>query len=131
MLDLIQKNLEINRSQFYLIGSPSILQFADGFKKVINKKEVLAVVNKNYGYGLESIKNLTFNIELCVNDNNELIANNNYIHVNAFTCEVEPDYNNFQIHNLLNKGANEIRISNNERYNNRFSMNYAKRTTKK
>ena len=126
----IKQNLEINRSEFYLIGSPSILQFVDGFKKIINKKEVIEVVNKNYAYGLNSIKNLKFNIELCVNDNYELIANNNYIHVNMFTCEVEPDYNNFQIHNLLSKNANQIRISNNDRYNNRFSMNYTKRVSK-
>ena len=122
----LKHNLKINRDNFYLIGNQKILQFVDEFRKIINKKEVADLIKDTVidEKGLNSINELKYNIEKCENHG----VNNNYIQVTNFTCELEPEYDKFQIHNLLDKGSNQIRVSNNDLNNGRFLMQFGKIT---
>lgn len=54
--------LVIDRSNFYKIGDMNILQFADGFKRVICRDELATSIIPNYADGISKITDLKFNI---------------------------------------------------------------------
>ena len=65
--NLLQKRcdkhgIKIDRSVFYEIGSPQILQLFDGITRIINKKDPLRMENDKGVDGLSTITNLTFDI---------------------------------------------------------------------
>lgn len=90
-------NLKIDRSVFFDIGSRAILQFVDGLKRNINRKEVQLAYANNYPYGLTSFKHV--DIQLV----------NEYININHFISESEDDVRNNEIHDL----RNQIVVNNN------------------
>ena len=106
--NLIQKRalkhgLTIDRNVFYPIQSPSILQFVDGFIKKINRREVSQIIDDNYPHGLNAIRNLVTNI------------NDEYINIQAFSCEREDNKSTLENYNVTN---GPIRVP-----NHRFNMN--------
>jgi hypothetical protein len=120
----LKHNLKINRDKFYLIGNQKILQFVDEFRKIIDKKELADLIKDTIidEKGLNSINELKYNVEKCEDHG----VNNYYIQVTHFKCEREPGYENFKIHNLLDKGSNQIRVNNNDLNNGRFLMQFRK-----
>ena len=50
--------LKIDRSQFYPIGSPDILQLFDGVSRLINKKDPWRATNDNGIDGLQTMANV-------------------------------------------------------------------------
>ena len=55
--------LKVNRSQFYEIGSPNILQLFDGVSRLINRKDPWRATHDNGVDGLRSIHKLEFSID--------------------------------------------------------------------
>jgi hypothetical protein len=100
----INNGIIIDRSNFYPIGSRSILQFVDGIKKNIAKKEIAGFLNKNYNHGLNSIRNLKLN---CVNE---------FININHFNSETDFSSQIYQEHDTTKPGSQKIRLTHKERY---------------
>jgi hypothetical protein len=60
-----EKNgLKIDRSQFFPIGHPNILQLFDGVTRIINRKDPARAHNDTGKDGLQSIHQLTYHIDL-------------------------------------------------------------------
>ena len=55
--------LKIDRSQFYPIGSPDILQFFDGVSRLINRKDPWRATNDNGIDGIRTIHKLEYTID--------------------------------------------------------------------
>ena len=72
--------LHIDRSHFYKIGSPEILQLFDGVSRLINPKDPWRAQYDNGIDGIRSIHNLMYSIDkesLNPNDNLDIITNDN------------------------------------------------------
>jgi hypothetical protein len=99
--NLLQKRcdkhcIKIDRSVFYEIGSPQILQLFDGITRIINKKDPLRMETDKGVDGLSTITNLTFDISSKSEnpaDNIFVVYNPNIfvINITDFTT-----YNNFE-----------------------------------
>ena len=59
----INKGLIIDRSNFFKIGNPNILQLMDGIRRMINRKGPHALAHDNGLDGISSITNLKYNFE--------------------------------------------------------------------
>ena len=66
-------NLFIDRSTFYTIGSPQILQLFDGISRIISKKDPWRMQNDNGVDGLRSITKLSYTIDDKSNNQNDNI----------------------------------------------------------
>ena len=58
-----QRGIKIDRTTFYEIGSPQILQLFDGITRIISKKEPKRLENDNGVDGLLTIRNLVYEID--------------------------------------------------------------------
>lgn len=102
---VVLAKLHIDRTTFFPIGSQSMLQFVDGIKKAINKKEVAGYVNKSYPHGLNMIRNTKWTFK------------DEYINVTSFTTESEPSNLKFEEHNLADPNTGgKIRLTKQERF---------------
>jgi hypothetical protein len=86
-------NLVIDRSQFYKIGSPEILQLFDGVSRLICKKDPNRMQNDNGIDGLVTIHGLRYDISFSsTNPEDNIYVNNNdkiqVINVTSFTTQV-------------------------------------------
>jgi len=59
----ISKGLIIDRSNFFKIGNPNILQLMDGIRRMINRKGPHALAHDNGIDGISTISNLKYNFE--------------------------------------------------------------------
>lgn len=85
-----QFGLTIDRSLFYNIGSPQILQLFDGMNRIISKKDPWRMEKDNGIDGLRTITNLQFNIDLkSENPNDNIFAVNNerifFVNIHTFS----------------------------------------------
>ena len=103
---VLASKLHIDRSTFFPIGSCAILQFVDGIGKLISKKEVAGFLNKNYPYGLNSIRNTDWKLE------------GEYINVNRFLTETNPSDVKFENYDISNPASSKITLTREERYGN-------------
>jgi len=55
--------LQIDRSQFYPIGSPNILHLFDGVQRIINRKDPWRATHDNGIDGLRTIHKLQYSID--------------------------------------------------------------------
>ena len=100
----IANRIFIDRSNFFSIGAKSILQFVDGIKKYINKKEMAGHLNHTYTNGLNAIQNLNYNFE------------NEYINVVHFISETNPNEQKFEEHDVTQNKDGKIRLTHKERF---------------
>jgi hypothetical protein len=54
--------IQIDRSQFYTIGSPEILQLFDGVSRLVSKKDPLRMKNDNGMDGIRTIRDLNYSV---------------------------------------------------------------------
>ena len=101
---VIKSGLEIDREQFFKIGDRNILQFADGFLKIINRDELACIEQDDSYEYYNTISKLKYTF------------NNEYIDVTAFNTRSK--YNNvkkkFENHNIT-KSNNKIRLKKRQR----------------
>jgi len=91
--NVLQKRCErygivIDRSNFYSIGSPEILQLFDGISRIISKKDPERGENDNGVDGLKTISQLQYNIDdksLNQNDNIFTVHNSRIFFINIST----------------------------------------------
>jgi hypothetical protein len=107
---VIDNKLIIDRTNFYPIGSRSILQFVDGIKKFINKEEIANVLNNDYTFGLCQLTDVIYNI------------NEEYINVINFKSETDSARAKFEEHDITKSGARRIKLTHAERYGNKNTV---------
>lgn len=81
-------NLKVDRSVFYEIGSPQILQLFDGISRIISKKDPWRMENDNGQDGLRTIHKLSYTIDSSSanpNDNVFVEHNPNIYFINIAT----------------------------------------------
>jgi hypothetical protein len=81
--------LKIDRSVFYNIGSPEILQLFDGISRIISKKDPWRMEHDNGHDGLSSIHKLQFTIDTkSANENDNIFSVHNeriyYVNISTF-----------------------------------------------
>ena len=101
-------NLEIDRSVFYKIGSPEILQLFDGVSRLICPNEYSLGKTDTGIDGLNSIKNLSFSIDdesLNPNDNKYIVKNPKIFVINIITFNslISVNLNEFYDYDLREK----------------------------
>ncbi len=104
---VIDCRLTIDRTTFFPIGSQSILQFVDGFKRLISRREAATSLTNDNIDGLMTIRNLRFEF------------NEEYIDVLSFDTEYTYDSITYEEHDIRNltgihvPTVNKSRITNN------------------
>ncbi len=81
-------NIKIDRSLFYEIGSPQILQLFDGISRIISKKDPWRMKQDNGIDGIKTITELAYNIDTKSenpNDNIFVVDNPHIYVINIFT----------------------------------------------
>ena len=82
---VLLNKMQIDRTQFYKINSPEIIQFKDfNPVKQVNKNEVINYKNRKNLDNLREINNLKYNIENNIEDNNITLNNQFIVNVNNF-----------------------------------------------
>ena len=97
--------LTIDRSVFYKIGSPEILQLFDGISRIISKKDPWRMDTDTGVDGLTTIHKLNYTIDdksLNPNDNNFTVHNPNiyFININSFLTHVRFESDNYYNYDL-------------------------------
>ena len=101
--------LKIDRSVFYTIGSPEILQLFDGVSRIISKKDPWRAEHDNGMDGLRTITYLQYSIDdnsLNPNDNIFTVHNKNIFFINITTFNT---LNKFEGDNYYNYDLREPR----------------------
>jgi len=87
----IQTGLTIDRSQFYKIGDPNILQLNETITRIVNRNEFNRYIS-NTQEGFSTIKNIIYDID-------EI---NKFVHITNFDTGVENDKSKNQLYDLRN-----------------------------
>lgn len=116
------QNLVIDRSQFYKIGSPEILQLFDGVSRLICKKDPSRMQNDNGIDGLMTIHGLQYTIDSISTNpsDNIFIKENDKIHiinVTSFVTQVRFESDEYFEYDLREPKIN-FRIANKSRSGN-------------
>lgn len=121
--NVLQKRCEasgitIDRSVFYSIGSPEILQLFDGISRIISKKDPWRGEHDNGIDGLRTISNLTYTIDdksANPNDNIFVVQNSNsyVINITSFQTYIpfgSEEYYNYDLREPKRKIINPDRL---------------------
>ena len=106
--------IKIDRSVFYNIGSPEILQLFDGISRIISKKDPYRGENDDGLDGLKTINNLNYNIDdksENLNDNIFVVHNKNikFINIKNFLTHIpfgQEEYYNYDLREPKSKIIN-------------------------
>jgi len=97
----LQLGMRIDRTQFYKIGSPEILQLFDGVSRIVSRKDPVRMKNDTGIDGIRSIDNLLFTIDdksLNPNDNVYLVENSKIMVINVTHFMTLVNYNEDSYH---------------------------------
>lgn len=99
------KNVYIDRNNFYPIGSPEILHLFDGVARIINKKETIQSKKDNGLDGLTTLYKIKYYIDMKSNnelDNKYFIDHKSIFIINIldFQCSTLPDKEKFYEYDL-------------------------------
>ena len=111
-------NIAIDRSTFYNIGSPQILQLFDGISRIISKKDPWRMEHDNGLDGLKTITKLSYTIDsVSQNPNDNIFTVNNpkisIINITTFLTHVrfeQDQYYNYDLREPKRKIMNPDRI---------------------
>ena len=95
-------NLKIDRSNFYKIGSPEILQLFDGISRIISKKDPWRMETDNGIDGLRTVQNLTYVLDGKSEnpaDNIFAVHNNRIFFINIHTFDTHVRFENDAFYN--------------------------------
>jgi N-terminal region of glycosyl transferase group 7/N-terminal domain of galactosyltransferase len=106
-------DLIIDRTNFYPIGSPEILQLFDGVSRLISKKDNTRMITDNGRDGIRTIHKLKYTIDnesSNPEDNNHVVFNNNikYANVRQFQTLVRFDKEEFFEYDLREPKRNIV-----------------------
>jgi hypothetical protein len=105
--------IAIDRSNFYPIGSPEILQLFDGVSRLISKKDSTRMITDNGRDGIKTIHKLNYTIDKQSsnpNDNIHIVLNDNinYVNVTQFQTLVRFDNEEFFEYDLREPKQNIV-----------------------
>lgn len=108
----LNHGLKIDRSTFYEIGSPEMLQLFDGVSRLVSPQEYHKGKNDNGLDGLTSINRLTFSVDIeSLNDADNKYTTENpkrkYINILSFITSTDPNQHSFHEYDLR-KSPSEI-----------------------
>ena len=97
--------LIIDRSEFYPIGSPEILQLFDGISRIISKKDTSRIQNDNGLDGVKNIHQLLYSIDsISENSNDNVFSVENpkifYINIKTFSTYMRFDKEEYYHYDL-------------------------------
>jgi hypothetical protein len=97
--------LQIDRSNFYPIGSPEILQLFDGVSRIINKKDPWRATHDDGVDGLQAIHKLLYSIDKeskSIKDNIHVVHSNKIfiINIDTFMTGVRFEHDNYYKYDL-------------------------------
>lgn len=97
--------LTIDRSHFYPIGSPEILQLFDGVQRIINSKDPWRATHDNGIDGLKTIHNLKYNINITSDNPNDNLYITSYpntymINIQTFMTGIRFEQDNYYPYDL-------------------------------
>jgi len=113
----------IDRSIFYPIGSPEILQLFDGVSRIICSRDVSRSKHDNGTDGINTIKNLMYSIDKTSSnpqDNRYIIENDKFhvVNVNLFTTPIRSDLNEYHTYDLRDDPSKIVNPDANKKTNN-------------
>ena len=97
--------LLIDRSNFFPIGSPEILQLFDGISRIISKKDTSRVKNDDGFNGIKSIHQLNYTVDVKSEnpeDNLYTVVNDRffYINIKTFSTQIKYDKDEYYQYDL-------------------------------
>jgi hypothetical protein len=101
-LRCIKNNLKIDRSHFYPIGSPEILQLFDGVSRLISREENQRDKQSGGFNGLSTLYSLKYTIDAeskNTNDNKYIVKNDNIYIINVSYFQTMNQYRSNEIYN--------------------------------
>lgn len=112
-----QNNLFIDRTHFYKIGSPEILQLFDGVSRIVNPNEIRKTANYDPTDGIFTIYNLYFTIDKQSKnpkDEGFLVENDKMFVINILNFNTKYSYNvnDFNIYDLRSSEKEVMNSSN-------------------
>jgi hypothetical protein len=107
----LYSQLNIDRSQFYKIGSPEILQLFDGVTRLVSPNEYHMGKNDDGNTGLSSIHRLTFSTDkesLNPNDNKYTVTSENIFVINILSfltenASINNEYYDYDLREKIDK----------------------------
>ena len=110
--------LRVDRSVFYEIGSPEILQLFDGISRIISKKDPWRSENDDGKDGLNTIRNLKYTVEdKSENPNDNMFAVHNsrifFVNISTFLTHIQfgsEEYYNYDLREPKRKIVNPDKI---------------------
>jgi N-terminal region of glycosyl transferase group 7/N-terminal domain of galactosyltransferase len=117
----LNHGLKINRSHFYKIGSPEILQLFDGVSRLVSRRDPERMKNDNGVDGVSTIQNLMYSVDsesLNPNDNVFVVSNSRIMVINVtnFTTLVRFDEDDFHKYDLREPVRNVMFPNQNTQY---------------
>lgn len=103
----LRHNININREQFYTIGSNEILHFVDSITKIIDGRNLEHEIDKKYTEvdGISTIKNLTY----------DYIDNENMVNVTKFQSKYDHQSDKYFKYSTLNGPRIKRKVNNNKK----------------
>ena len=110
--------LRVDRSVFYEIGSPEILQLFDGISRIISKKDPWRSENDDGKDGLNTIRNLKYTVDdKSENPNDNMFAVHNsrifFVNISTFLTHIQfgsEEYYNYDLREPKRKIVNPDKI---------------------
>ena len=111
----VRGNIKIDRSIFYTIGSPEILQLFDGVERIISKNDPRQMDEKNNYNGLITMKQIYYEFSdksPDVNDNIFIVPDfkMTYINTTHFQTYLPYNDNSFHKHDLREKSTKSLKL---------------------
>ena len=122
-------DLHIDRTQFFKIGSPIILQLFDGVSRIINNKEPWRAEHDGGIDGLNTIHQLLFTIDKTSknnSDNESIVISNKIfiINISSFMTQHNFQKDNYYLYDLRDPTTKIIKPDNNPMDINKLSNNW-------
>jgi len=111
-------NIQIDRSTFYPIGSPQILQLFDGISRIINNTDARTKTLSNDKDGISTVSNINWSIDRTssdVKDNQFTVLHFNknvyYINTTCFSTVIPYNIDSFLIQDLRTKSKPKEKVN--------------------
>lgn len=123
----INNNIKIDRSDFYKIGSPQILQLFDGIERIINKKDPHKSNKDDGSTGLSTVFDLEYSIEKkSTNEMDNIYSslNTEFLYINILNFTSETDFQDDEYFKYdLREPTNKITTPDQSRKTNNVNIN--------
>ena len=112
----LRGNIKVDRSVFYTIGSPEILQLFDGVERIVSKNDPRQMDERNNFNGLTTMKQIYYEFSdksPDVNDNVFVVPDfkMTYINTSHFQTYIPYNENSFHKHDLRGRSTKSLKLN--------------------